>query len=295
MTPPLTIFTAAARLDLARLWLACVVRAFSREDARVEIFDDSDTGHLRADLLPGATVLRPGPLRRDFQEAYNAALGCAETPWLALIDTDAYAISRDVWPRVRARLESGATAVACAPRRAVAGHDTVALFLDVSAFRAAREAAPEGFLPRAESEDPEGRPGAWRGHDTGDLLTDAVEARGGRIEVLPLEDEGSFVRFDALTNAHLLAAWSGAAPLSRLAKEDAYFREGCLGNLALRGLYGATFPEGAPFAFDVPALAVWSALARGGPSVVRDALSRMRRMRAAVRRLARFLRSAPVA
>ncbi|HMA30001.1 MAG TPA: hypothetical protein VKS23_09060 [Thermoanaerobaculia bacterium] len=291
MTPLLTIFTASVREDLARLWLACVRRAFPRDETLVEIFDDSEAGRLRPERLEGATILRPGPGRRDFQEAYNDALGRAATPWLALLDTDTYAVSRDVWPRVRARFGPDVAAVLCAPRGATGGDDTVALVLNVAAYRAACEDAPDGFLPRVEGEVNGERPGQWRGHDTGDLLTRAVARRGGRIDVLPLGDEGAFVRFDALTNAQLLAAWSGDGPLLALAREHVYFREGCLGNIALRRLYARTFPDGPPFSFRVPTAAVWAAMASGGLGSLRDAASRARRMRAGARRIEKFLRA----
>jgi hypothetical protein len=293
VTPRLTIFTASVRLDLARLWLACVTRAFPREGTRVEIFDDSEDGALRPELLPGAAILRPGPGRRDFQEAYNDVLARTATPWLAFLDTDVFAVSPDVWPRVRARLETGAAAVLCAPQTAVEGHDTVAIALNVEAYRAALVDAPGGFLPRVEGEDPAGRPGRWRGFDTGDLLTGAVTARGGRVEPLRLEGEGAFVRFDALTNAHLLAAWAGTGRLLDLVRHDAYLREGCLGNIALRRIHDRTFPGGPPFAFPVSGLAVWSALVSAGPAVLRAGLGRARRLHAGARRLSRFLSASP--
>ena len=292
MTPVLTVFTASARLDLARLWLACVTRAFPRDEVVVEIFDDSKDGVLAPGLLAPATVLRPGPSRRDFQEAYNDALRRASTPFLALLDTDAYAIAADVWPSLRERLANeNVAAVSCAPRTATAGHDTVALVLRVAAYRAALAAVPDGFLPRAvrlESGDP---PGRWFGHDTGDLLTSAVVALGGEHEVLRFEDAGSFVRFDALTNVHLLATWAGHEPLLSLARRHAYFREGCLGNLALRAVYGKKFPGGPPFSFELSAAALWTGLASGGLASLRDGVRRWRRLRAGARRIEEFLRA----
>lgn len=290
MTPLLTIFTASVRLDLVRLWLACVMRAFPAGEVTIEIFDDSAEGVLRQELLPGALVLRPGPGRRDFQEAYNDALRRVSTPWLALLDTDAFAVSRDVWPRVRACFADDAVAaVACTPRIAVEGHDTVALVLKVAAYRAALEAVPDGFLPRVEREKPGARPGQWIGHDTGDLLTRAVTDRGGKVVLLHLEEIGEFVRFDALTNVHLLVAWAGPGPLLILVPRDAYLREGCLGNLALRAAYERTFPAGPPFSFAVCPVSVWMALASAGPGTFRAALGRARRLHAGARRISRFL------
>jgi hypothetical protein len=291
VTPALTIFTASARLDLARLWLACVARAFPRDEAVVEIFDDSKAGILTPGLLPHATVLRPSPSRRDFQEAYNDALLRASTPFLLLLDTDAYATSADVWPLMRARLaDENVAAVSCASRTATKGHDTVALVLRVAAYRAALAAVPDGFFPRAvrlESGDP---PGRWFGHDTGDVLTSAVASRGGKHEVLHLEEAGSFVRFDALTNVHLLASWAGHKPLLSLARRHAYFREGCLGNLALKAAYEKRFSDGPPFSFGLSTRALWIALASGGLASLRDGVERARRMRAGARRIEEFLR-----
>lgn len=290
MTPLLTVFTASARLDLARLWLACVARAFPRDEVVVEIFDDSKDGVLTPGLLRDATVLRPGPSRRDFQEAYNDALRRASTPFLVLLDTDAYATSADVWPFVRERLANeNVAAVSCAPRTATTGHDTVAVVLRVAAYRAALAGVPEGFFPRAvrlESGDP---PGRWFGHDTGDLLTSAVLALGGKHEVLRLEEAGSFVRFDALTNVHLLASWAGHKPLLSLARRHAYFREGCLGNLALKAVYEKRFSDGPPFSFGLSRAALWTELASGGLDSLRDGVRRARRMRAGARRIEKFL------
>jgi hypothetical protein len=281
VTPVLTVFTASARLDLARLWLACVVRAFPRDEVVVEIFDDSKDGVLTPGLLPRATVVRPGPGRRDFQEAYNDALRRASTPFLVLLDTDAYATSADVWPFVRERLaDENVAAVSCAPRTATKGYDTVAIVLKVAAYRAALAAVPDGFFPRAERLESGDPPGRWFGHDTGDLLTSAVVALGGKHEVLRLEEAGSFVRFDALTNAHLLASWAGRKPLLSLVRRHAYFRDGCLGNLALRAVYEKTFHDGPPFSFGLSARALWIALASGGLTSLRDGVGRARRMRA---------------
>ncbi len=291
MTSVLTVFTASARLDLARLWLACVTRAFPRGEVVVEIFDDSKDGVLTPGLLPDAAVLRPGPSRRDFQEAYNDALQRASTPFLVLLDTDAFATSAHVWPAVRERFaDEGVAAVSCAPRTATPGHDTVALVLRVSAYRAALADVPGGFLPRADRPEPGSPPGRWSGHDTGDLLTRAVCESGGKHEVLHLEEAGSFVRFDALTNVHLLAIWAGANPLLSLVRRDAYFREGCLGNLALRPIYERRFPEGPPFAFGLSRAMLWTALASGGLATLRDGMKRARRMRAGARRVEEFLR-----
>lgn len=292
MTPLLTIFTASVREDLARLWLACVTRAFPREEALVEIFEDSEGGVLRPERLPGATILRPGPGRRDFQEAYNDALLRAETPVLVLADTDVYWTSTGLAERIEERFAGPAVAaVSFVSRASEQGHGTFAVALRTEAYRAALADVPDGFFPSVEGEKEGGTPGRWHGHDTGDLLMRAVVARGGAVDILRLESGDQFARFDALTNTHLLRAFAGEAALLELARGDAYLREGCLGNLALRGLHARLFPEGPPFEFPLRASALFRALAAGSPGALARAAARLLELRAAARRIEAFLRA----
>ena len=96
-----TVFTSTIYPDLARLWHACVSRSFPRHEAAIEVFQDSDEHEVSPRWLPGATVVRRAPSRRDFHEAYNDALARVETPYLAFVDTDVFWIAPDLWPRVR--------------------------------------------------------------------------------------------------------------------------------------------------------------------------------------------------
>jgi hypothetical protein len=292
VTPLLTIFTASVREDLARLWLACVTRAFPREETLIEIFDDSEGGVLRPERLQGATILRPGPGRRDFQEAYNDALGRAGTPVLVLADTDVYWTSTVPAARIEERFADPAVAaVSFVSRAAGQGHGTFAVALRTGAYRAVLADVPDGFFPSVEGEKEGGEPGRCHGYDTGDLLMRAVVARGGTVDLLRLESGDQFARFDALTNTHLLRVFAGQAALLALVPGDAYLREGCLGNLALRGLHARLFPEGPPFEFPLRASALFRALAAAGPRELARAVARLLELRASARRVEAFLRA----
>lgn len=289
MTPVLTVFTASARLDLARLWLACVARAFAGERVAIEIFGESESV-LDPSLLPGATILRPAPSRRDYQEALNDALRRVTTPYLAFIDTDVFWTSAETWPHVKERLENDrCAAVSCVSRTATKGHGTFAVVVKVAPYRKALANVPDGFFAAAEREEPGEPPGRWSGHDTGDLLLRAVVAQGGRVELLHLDVEGAFVKFDALTCTHLLAMWAGSRPVLTLARQNGYIRDSILGNLALAGVHRRLFPGGPPFEFGVSEAALWASLARH-PSRLREALGRARRIGLGARRVERFIR-----
>lgn len=292
MTLPLTVFSASVRLDLARLWLRCTRRALPGPDVRVVLYDDSGAGALRADLLPGAEVIGPAPGRRDFQEAYNDALLRAETPVLVLADTDVYWTSTGLAERIEERFADPAVAaVSFVSRASEQGHGTFAVALRTGAYRAALADVPDGFFPSVEGEKEGGAPGRWHGHDTADLLMRAVVARGGAVDLLRLEAGDEFARFDALTNTHLLRAFAGDAALLELARGDAHLREGCLGNLALRGLHARLFPEGPPFEFPLRAFALFRALAAGSPGALARAAARLLELRASARRVEAFLRA----
>lgn len=290
MTPRLTIFTASVRLDLARLWLACVTRAFAGERTAIEIFGEPDSA-LDPAFLAGATILRPGPSRRDYQEALNDALRRVTTPYLAFIDTDVFWTSVDTWERVKERLEDErCAAVSCVSRAATEGHGTFAVVLKVAPYRTALADVPGGFFAAAEREEPDGPPGRWFGRDTGDLLLRAVVARGGRVDLLRLEDEGAFVKLDALTCTHLLATWAGSRSVLTLARRDGYVRDSVLGNLALAGVYRHVFPDGPPFEFPVRTVELFRTLAPEGPRELARAAARFLRLRREVRRIEAFLR-----
>jgi hypothetical protein len=290
MTRVLTVFTASARLDLARLWLACVARAFAEERVLVEIFGDADT-LLDPSLLPGALLLRPGPSRRDYQEALNDALRRATTPYLAFIDTDVFWTSAETWRQVRERFDDArCAAVSCVSRTATEGHGTFAVVLRVEPYREALAGVPDGFCAAAEREKPGDPPGRWTGPDTGDLLFRAVVAQGWRVDLLHLDAEGAFVKFDALTCTHLLATFAGSRAAIALARQNAYIRDGILGNLALARLYGRLFPAGPRFEFPIRPSALLRGLAAGGPRQVARAAARFLRLRVGVRHMEEFLR-----
>lgn len=289
MTPVLTLFTASARLDLARLWLACVTRAFAGERVAIEVFGESDSV-LESSLLREATLLGPGPSRRDYQEALNDALRRATTPYLAFVDTDVFWTSAATWKRVLERFEDArCAAVSCVSRTATEGHGTFAVVLRVAPYRAALASAPGGFCAAAEEEKTDGPPGRWAGPDTGDLLFRAVVASGGRVDLLHLDAEGAFVKFDALTCTQLLVTWAGARPTLALARQNPYIRDGVLGNLALAGAYRRLFPEGPPFEFPMRLPAALRALGGSSPRELARVAARYFTLRAGARRVTGFL------
>jgi hypothetical protein len=290
VTVPLTVFSASVRLDLARLWLACVKRALPDPLVRIVLYDDSGRGALRDDLLPGAEVIGPAPGRRDFQEAYNDVLLRTSSPLLVLADTDVFWTSTGLLPLLEERFaDPGIAALSFVSREGAQGHGTFAVALRVAAYRAALADVPGGFFPRVDGEKEGPPPGRWHGHDTGDLLARAVEARGGAVDVLRLDEGGRFARFDALTNTHLLRTFGGEGTLLGLARRDAYLLEGCLGNLALRPAYARLFPEGPAFEFPTRTASLFRALAASGAGAVTRAAVRLAALRARARRVTRFL------
>jgi hypothetical protein len=287
---PLTVFASSVRLDLARLWLACMRRAFPDPGVRIVLYDDSGRGGLRDDLLPGADVIGPAAGRRDFQEAYNDVLLRAATPLLVLADTDVFWTSTGFHSSLEERFADPAVAaVSFVSREGGQGHGTFAVAMRTAAYRAALADVPDGFFPRVDGEEGGPPPGRWRGHDTGDLLMRAVVARGGVVRLLRHESGARFARFDALTNVHLLRTFAGEAALLALARSDAYLREGCLGNLALRPAYRRLFPDGPAFEFPTQGVPFFRSLASSGPRELARAAARYLALRAGARRVAGFL------
>ena len=282
------------RLDLARLWLACMRRALPDPGVRLVLYDDSGRGGLVDDLLPGAEVVGPAPGRRDFQEAYNDILLRATSPLLVLADTDVLWTSSGLLALLEARFADPAVAaVSFVSREGEQGHGTFAVALRTAAYRAALADVPGGFFPRVDGEKDGPPPGRWSGHDTGDLLMRAVAARGGVVDILRFDEERRFERFDALTNTHLLRTFGGEGALLTLARGDAYLLEGCLGNLALRPVYTRLFPDGPAFEFPTRTASLLRALAVSGPRRVARAARRLFALRARARRVARFLAAGP--
>lgn len=290
MTMPLTVFAASVRLDLARLWLACLRRALPDSAVRIVLYDDSGRGGLRDDLLPGAEVIGPAAGRRDFQEAYNDALLRVDTPFLLLADTDVFWTSTGFRSLLEERfLDPAVAAVSLVSRVGEQGHGTFAVAVRTAAYRAALADVPDGFFPRVEGEKEGPPPGRWSGNDTGDLLMRAVVARGGVVDLLRSDSGTRFARFDALTNTHLLRTFGGEAALLALARGDAYLREGCLGNLALRPAYARLFPGGPAFEFPTRTASLFRVLASSGPRELARATARFSVLRAGARRVVRFL------
>jgi hypothetical protein len=284
-----TVFTSTIYPDLARLWLACIHRSFPAAETAIEIFQDSDEHVLDPRWLPGATLLRRTPARREFHEAYNDALVRVETPYLAFVDTDVFWITPDLWPRVRqelARPEVGA--VSCASREQTVSHGTFAVVMKAAAYREALKSLPDGFFPAIEDPDPAVPEERWVRHDTGDLATRAVVEAGWEVELLHLYRTGELARFRGITLSRRSAEWLGRRALVRMCHRSRYFWRGYLGNLVLQRLHDRVFPDGPRYGFPYGS----------GPlllqSLRRDhryRLAYLRELRAGARRIETYLHS----
>jgi hypothetical protein len=288
--PLVTVFTCTIYPDLARIWHACVSRSFPAGETAIEVFQDSDEHPVDPRWLPGTTVLRRSPIRRDFHEAYNDALARVETPYLAFVDTDVFWITPDLWPRVRRELERPEVgAVSCASRDDAASHGTFAVVMKVDAYREALKGLPDGFFPAVEL-DPSMPEHRWVRHDTGDLATRAVIEAGWKVELLHLYRTGELARFRGITLSRRSAEWLGRRALVRMCHGSRYFWRGYLGNLILKRLHDRLFPDGPRYGFPHGA----------GPlllqSLRRDyryRLAYLRELRAGARRVEAFVRSRP--
>ena len=87
-SPVLTVFTATVYPGVARIWYGCVRKAFPSGQAKFEIFYDSDANRLVTEEFPGATILPRTAARREYHDAYNDAVERAQTPYLAIIDSE---------------------------------------------------------------------------------------------------------------------------------------------------------------------------------------------------------------
>ena len=286
-----TVFTSTIYPDLARLWHACVSRSFPKDETAIEVFQDSDEHVVDPRWLPGATVLKRAPSRREFHEAYNDALARVETPYLAFVDTDVFWITPDLWPRVRKELERPEVgAVSCASREQTVSHGTFAVVMKVAAYREALKSLPLGFFPAIENPDPAVPEHQWVRHDTGDLATRAVVEAGWKVELLHLYRTGELARFRGITLSRRSAEWLGRRALVRMCHHSRYFWRGYLGNLVLRNLHDRLFADGPRYTFPHGA----------GPlllqSLRRDwryRLAYLRELREGARRIEAFLRSRP--
>jgi len=250
--PPLvTVLTCTVYPDVARIWHACVARAFPADEARIEIFHDSDAGGLDAAHFPGAEILPRTPARREYHDAYNDAVARVETPYLAFVDSDVFWISRDLWAFARQELAAPRlAAVSLVSRRRRPSHGTFAVVMKAAAYREVFSAAlPAGFFPAAERPDAAVPFERWVWHDTGDLAAAAVRDAGWEVKLLHRDEEGLLVRFHGITLSRRGAEHVGGENLARLAGRDRYFFRGYAGNLALRKLHDRLFPGGPRYDF----------------------------------------------
>lgn len=274
----LTVFTSTVYADVARLWLACVRRSFP--DAKVEIFWDSERP---APELPGATLIRRTPERRDYHEAYDDALARCATPYLAFTDTDVFWICRGLWPRLRDELERDdrLAAVSCISRHDRPSHGTFAVILKADVYRRVRAS----FAPAIEDIDLDVPWQRWTYHSSGDLAARAVLEAGYTLKLLHLDrDTRELVRFDGITAPRRIGEHLPAPVLMTAGR---YHWGGLLGNRVLAGLHDRLFP--ARYEMTVPAAALLREALRRGP---RDAVKRLRlfnRLRSGARRVERFL------
>jgi hypothetical protein len=248
LSPPLvTVFTCTVYPDIARIWHACVTRAIPAEESRIEIFQDAEGPGLPAEFFPRTAILRRGPSRRDFQEAYNDALRRAETPYLAFIDSDVYWVSKDLWPAVkRALADPRVAAVSCVRRSRADSHGTFSVVMKVEIYREILRAVPEGFLPAAKSMDIARPYAEWQWYDTGDLACEAVVRAGYEVKYLAAEETGDLVLFRNITVFRRPAEWVGIVALEHVTGR--YFWRGYGGNLALKYVHDALFANGPRYA-----------------------------------------------
>ncbi len=257
----LTVFTSTVYPDVARIWHACVGRAFPK-GVRVEIFYDSAEDKLQPELFPGASVLSRTSSRREFHDAYNDAVARAGTPYLAIIDSDVFWVGETLWERVLTELQDPATAaVSCVSRHHRKSHGTFAVVMNVEIYQKVLRDFPFGFYPAASEIDPAVPIQQWKWHDTGDLLTEAVLQAGFKVRLHHWDETGELVRFHAITQSRRGAGYFGADTLARLAGKDRYFWRGYVCNRILKRLHDRVFIGGPRYDFPYPVGALaWNSL-----------------------------------
>ncbi|MEO8127151.1 MAG: hypothetical protein ABJF23_04205 [Bryobacteraceae bacterium] len=238
----LTVFTSAVYPDLARLWYACVTRAFPPDTTAFEIFDDSG-GTLDASWFPRATILSRTDSRRDFQESYNDAIARAKTPFLAFIDTDIFWTSPDVWTELHPYLQRpGLAAIACISRRHRPSHGTFAVVMNVNKYRTVMNCLPDGFLPLSVRFGPGVPMDEWSGYDTGDRITDAVRKAGFEVQLRQQGEGGPLVCFESVTMYRRTAERVGAHSLASMARNSNWLWRGCISSYVLERLHNRLYP-----------------------------------------------------
>ena len=291
----LTVFTATVYPDVARIWYACVRRAFPAHATTFEIFYDSDGAGLPPGCFDGANIVRRTPERRDHHDAYNDAVKRAETPYLAIIDTDVFWTSGELWADVRRRLERPeVAAVSCISRSRRKSHGTYAVVLKPEIYRRVLEKVPEGFYPGAELLDPKLPMTQWRWFDTGDILTQAVMDAGYEVELLHLDKSREVVRFYGITLSRRGGRNFGAAALTEMAGKDKYFWRGYVSNLVLQRVYRRVFRGGPAYDFPFRPLPLVLRSLRTTPSVLAWRYGFLRHILRGGRQVEKFLREAPV-
>jgi len=239
----LTVFTSAVYPDLARLWYACVTRAFPPETTSFEIFDDSG-GTLDPAWFPRAAILSRSDSRRDFQESYNDAIRRAKTPFLAFIDTDIFWTSADMWTELSPDLQRpGLGAVSCISRRHRPSHGTFAVVLNVNNYRRVMVALPDGFLPMNVRFGPDVPMDEWFGYDTGDRICHAVREAGYEVQLRQQADNGPLVCFESVTMYRRTAERVGSHSLNSMARNSNWLWRGCISSMVLERLHNRLFPE----------------------------------------------------
>jgi hypothetical protein len=273
--PLVTVFTCAAYFDIARIWYACVSRVFPPGEARFEIFVDSDAESPDLRYFPGVNIIRQGPSRRDFQEAYNDALARAETPLLLFIDSDVYWVSDNIWPCIKSDLENPeVAAISCITRTHRESHGTFSVAMKSDIYREVLKNVPGGFLPATEYMDPNVPTQQWRWFDTGDLATAAVRDAGYEVKLLRLDETGDVVMFRNITVFRRPADCVGAGVLNTI--KGHYFWRGYTGNLMLKRLHDGLFSDGPRYRFPLHLRLLAAQAVQGGP---REMLWRYRYLR----------------
>jgi len=289
MSSPVTVFTATVFPDVARLWHGCVSRAFPA-GTKIEIFHDSSEAPLDSTLYPGAAILQRTATRRDHHDAYNDAIRRAQTPYLAIVDSDVFWISPDLWGRVEKLLQSPeVAAVSCISRSRRQSHGTYAVVFKPEAYRKVLRDFPDGFYPAAEHIDLDAPLEKSRWFDTGEKMTQAVMDAGYRVELLHLDRSGELIRFYGVTLTRRGGDNFGEATLARISGYNNYFWRGYVSNLVLQALHDNIFAEGARyyFPFRLAPLALYTA---GAPKHFRFRLEFIGRMLRGKRKVAQFLR-----
>lgn len=288
--PLVTVLTCTVYPDVARIWHACVARAFPKDAARIEIFYDSDAGLLDPDRFPGAAILPRTPARREYHDAYNDAVARVETPYLAFVDSDVFWISQDLWPLALRELgKPRVAAVSLVSRTRRPSHGTFAVVMKVAAYREVFAAAlPHGFFPAADRPDAAVPFERWEWYDTGDLATQAVAGAGWEVQLLHRDHEGLLARFHGITLSRRGAEHVGGENLARLAGHDRYFFRGYAGNLALRALHDRLFPDGPPYGFRLGRGPLLRESLKNPPQELAWRLGYLRDLALGVRRVAAF-------